>query len=294
MDIKNQRRISLGLSLISALGVAGTFIMVSKETLKAKEALDKLPEDASQLTKIKTFVKNYKYSLMISAATIASGLGSRIISNKVETSLIATATMLDAGYRKYRNSIKKTLGLDADKNALKQIMKDEYSKSIEAPKEEELLFWEEHVGYFYAKKSKILEAYSLMNEDLSGNTGGWVSTGRTPETWYTIKGFLDLCEARILSHNVDHNKLNWGWDIDYLSEFYGYYWVHMDVSEPDENGARMIYWFETPVWNPANWYDYKDGTIPKEEYFLGYNGQEIDPNDYTYKVNNIYKEEEIK
>ena len=271
MSIKAQRGASLAFSLLGVAGVVGTFISVSKEAPKAKANFEALPKDCKKSDKIKTFIKSYKFSLLISTAAIASEIGSKILSNKVETSLIATATMLDAGYRKYRNTIKKTLGIDADKSVLKQVMKDDYKKPTTEAKEDELLYWEEHIGYFYATKANILKAYAVMNEDISGANTYYV-TGRDNPGWITIKEFLNLCEGRPLSRNLNDNKLNFGWQVNYLSEFWEYWWIHMDISEPDENGAHMIYWFEEPVWNPAYWYDYTHSDMTREEYLQNFEG----------------------
>ena len=272
MKIKTQRMAILGFTMLNIAGVVGTFVMVSKEAPKAKEELQKLPKDAKKSEKVKTFVKNYKKSLIFAGATIASSVGARLMSAKTEASLMATACMLDASLRKYNNKVKEALGIEADKSVIKEMMKDEYDKSKDnSKKANEELYYEQHIGYFYARPEDIHKALLLMCEDLSGNTN-WYFTGRTSDGVCTIGEFLSMCNGRPLSHNLNETQLGFGWSFDYLLEFYEMSWVHIDILEPDENGARMIYWFEDPVWNPAEWRSYYFGEMPKEKYFDGYNG----------------------
>jgi len=271
MKTQNKRMLSLGLSLLNAVGVVATFVLTINDTKKYLKEKEKLKENATKKQKAYVFLKNYKTSLIVGSTTLISGIFSKIISYKTEASLIATATMLDTSLRKYKSKIKETLGIDADKKIQASIMKDAYKAPTEEPEANELLFWEEHIGYFYAKIENIHKAMIMINEDMSGN-GCWYSTGRECTGYITIGEFLKLCEGRPLSHNLTPEKLNFGWSFDYLGDYCEYYWVHLDIAEPDENGARMLYWFETPVWNPDRWYDYVHGEITKEEYTDGYLG----------------------
>jgi len=274
MKIKTQRLLSFGLSLLNAAGVVGTFIFVAKETPKYQKAKEELPKDASKKTKIKTFIKNYKTSLIFAGATIASGLSSRIIGAKTEASLIATAAMLDSSLRKYKGKVKETLGIDADKNIVKEIMKDEYKKPTEECKENEKLYYESHIGYFYAVPEKVKDAYIKINSEFC-DMGTVQYDGGFRTGVFTLGEFLEACKGRPLSHNLDQNKLNFGWSIDYLYEQHEGSWVHIDLSEPDENNAILIYWFEEPIWNPAEWNDYIYGMMSEEEYFSGSEGVDI-------------------
>jgi len=281
MDIKTQRWVSLGLSVLNTVGVIGTFIFVSKETPKAKKELDNLPKNCKKITKVKTFAKNYKKSLIFATATIASGIGSRVVSYKTEASLIATIGVLDASLHKYKNKVKDILGVDADKEIVKEIIKDNNDKPDESPQTGEVLYSEEHIGYFYAKPENINKAMLILNEDVSGNSN-YFATGRDASGIFTIGEFLKACEGRPLSHNLDENRLNFGWSFDYLSKFHDIPWVHLDISEPDNEGVRMLYWFEDPVWNPTEWCDYYFGKMPADKYFEGYKGKLSETNKQYY------------
>ena len=120
MNIKTQRYLSLGLSALNVAGAIGMFVSLTKEAPKAQIQLKSLPKDAKKSTKLKTFIKNYKMSLIFTGVTITSGIGSKVISNKTEASLIVTVGMLDASLRKYKGKIKETLGVEADKDIIRE------------------------------------------------------------------------------------------------------------------------------------------------------------------------------
>jgi len=269
MNIKTQRLISLGLSVINIAGIVGTFIFVSKEAPKAQEELNKLPKDAKKIDKVKTFVKNYKKSLIFATGAVISGIGSRFVSAKTEASLIATATMLDASYRKYRDKVKQALGMDTHKNIVKEMLKDEEKPEVNImPKTNEKFFVEEHLGYFYADPEKLYKAVNIMNEIISGNCNYYVTGVDSPGS-ITLREFIHLADIKLLKP-VDENILNMGWNCDYLEFGYGYAWVHIDIDEDyNDIDARLITFYEDVIWNPDMWYDYYYGDTTEREYFKG-------------------------
>lgn len=285
MEIKQQRALSCGLSLINVAACVGTFIFATKEAPSATEKIKSLPKDSSKKDKILTYVKSYKKSFIFLTAAIASGVGSRIISSKTEASLIATASMLDASLRKYKAKVKETLGIDADKAIQKAIAKDEFEKleNKSQPRDGEVLYHEEHIGYFYAKPEDLYKAYAVMNQDFSGTN--WYDTGHDFTGSRTLKDFLNYANARLLSHNVDASKSNFGWSWAYLEQFGEGIWVPIDISEPDEDGVREIYWFIPPVWNPEDWDEWRDGNLKDTEYFENCNMKNLDLNSQYYSKN---------
>lgn len=287
MNYKAQRYVSTLLSLLNAIGVVLTFVAVSKEAPRAQKEMKSLPKDAKKITKVKTFVKNYKLSLISATATIASGLGSKIFSNKAEASLLATVGMLDAGLHKYKDKIKKKFGIDADKSIIKEILKDDFEKPEDEAQPGEKLYCMENIGYFYAKPEKVMSAYVKLNRDMCDNDSydGYYSPGI-----FTIGEFLTLAQARPLSKNLTESKLNFGWSYDYLSEGFNNVWVHMDIEEPDEDGASLIYFYEQPIWNPAEWYDYHYGYLKPELYFEKADMGRIDLESYSYQINQTEQE----
>ena len=285
MDIKTQRYLSLGLAALNVAGTIGMFVSLTKEAPKAQVQLNSLPKDAKKSTKVKTFIKNYKVSLIFAGATIASGVASKVLSTKTEASLIATVGMLDAGLHKYKSKIKETLGVDADKDIVRELIKDNYSKSNDEPEPGEQLFKCDLIGYFYAKPENIWKAMTRINEDISGEVD-YCSSGMDYPSNYTLAEFIRLSKARPLSHVLDETILEFGWSYEYLSECYDTIKIHWDIDEyPDDDGARLISFLEEPVWLPDSWSMHKTGQISDEDYFKGSDPSLVNPNLSIYSVN---------
>ena len=284
MDIKTQRYLSLGLAALNVAGTIGMFVSLTKEAPKAQVQLNSLPKDAKKSTKAKTFIKNYKVSLIFAGATIASGIASKVLSTKTEASLIATVGMLDASLRKYKGKIKETLGIEEDKDIVREIIKDNYDKSNDEPEPGEQLFKCDLIGYFYAKPENIWKAMTRINEDISGEVD-YCSSGMDYPSNYTLAEFIRLSKARPLSHVLDESRLEFGWSYEYLSECHDTIKIHWDIDEyPDDDGARLISFLEEPVWLPDSWSMHKTGQISDEDYFKGSDPRLVNPNVSIYSV----------
>ena len=284
MDIKTQRYLSLGLAALNVAGTIGMFVSLTKEAPKAQVQLNSLPKDAKKSTKAKTFIKNYKVSLIFAGATIASGIASKVLSTKTEASLIATVGMLDASLRKYKGKIKETLGIEEDKDIVREIIKDNYDKSNDEPEPGEQLFKCDLIGYFYAKPENIWKAMTRINEDISSEVD-YCSSGMDYPSNYTLAEFIRLSKARPLSHVLDETRLEFGWSYEYLSECYDSIKIHWDIDEyPDDDGARLISFLEEPVWLPDSWSMHKTGQISDEDYFKGSDPRLVNPNVSIYSV----------
>lgn len=285
MDIKTQRYLSLGLAALNVAGTIGMFVSLTKEAPKAQAQLNSLPKDAKKSTKVKTFIKNYKVSLIFAGTTIASGVASKVLSTKTEASLIATVGMLDASLHKYKGKIKETLGIEADKDIVREIIKDNYDKSNDEPEPGEQLFKCELIGYFYAKPENVWKAMTRINEDISGEID-YCSSGMDCPANYTLDEFIRLSKARPLSHVLDESRLEFGWSYEYLSEYHNTVKIHWEMDEkPDDDGARLISFSEEPVWLPDSWSMHKTGQISDEDYFRGSDPKLVNQNDSLYSVN---------
>ena len=285
MNIKTQRYLGFGLSLVNAIGAIAMFVSLTKEAPKAQAKIKSLPKNAKKITKVKTFIKSYKLSLILTGATIASGVASKVLSTKTEASLIATIGMLDAGLHKYKGKIKETLGVEADKDIVREFIKDNYSKSDDEPEPGEQLFKCELIGYFYAKPENVWKAMTRINEDISGEID-YCSSGMDYPANYTLAEFIRLSKARPLSHTLDETRLEFGWSYEYLSECYSTVKIHWEMDEkPDDDGARLISFSEGPVWLPDSWDMHKTGQISDEDYFRGSDPKLVNPNDSLYSVN---------
>ena len=222
--------------------------------------------------------------MIFAGATIASGVASKVLSTKTEASLIATVGMLDASLRKYKGKIKETLGIEEDKDIVREIIKDNYDKSNDEPEPGEQLFKCDLIGYFYAKPENIWKAMTRINEDISGEVD-YCSSGMDYPSNYTLAEFIRLSKARPLSHVLDESRLEFGWSYEYLSECYDTIKIHWDADEyPDDDGARLVSFLEEPVWLPDSWSMHKTGQISDEDYFKGSDPSLVNPNLSIYSV----------
>lgn len=282
MDVKTQRYLSLGLSALNIAGVVGTFIFVAKETPKYNSAKKMLSEDASKMKKTKTFIKNYRMSLIFASSAIASGICSKVISNKTEASLLATAGLIDASLRKYKNVVKDKLGPVAERNIIKDFVKEHFPKDDIPKVDGEVLYMEEHIGYFYAKPEDLYKGMMIIQQELNGSN--YYTSGCDTIGCVTLGEFLRLINGRPLSHTLSEARLNFGWSADYLMDGYGYESVHFDIVEGDEEEAKIIQWHEPPIWNPSMWYDHMYNECTDEKYFEGADSKFVNFNSSVYEV----------
>lgn len=274
MKTKTRKLVNLSLACLSIAGAIGEFIFVTKETPKYLKAKESLQKDDKKIKKVLTFVKSYKMSLIFAGATIASTITSKCLTAKTEASLLATVGILDTSFRKYKNKVKQTLGIDADKNIIRNVMKDEPIPNGDILPGE-VLAYEQHIGYFYVKPENIWKASNKMTNDILGLNSYHITQNDIPQCT-TIGVFLKACGGRPLSHNLTEEKLNFGWVWEYLKDYHNRETVLIDFDEePDENGVRMLYFKTEPVWNPCDWLDYIYGEITVEEYFEGSEGIDI-------------------
>lgn len=288
MKLKTQRYLSWGLALLNVAGVVGTFYTVSKEAPTAQVKLKTLPKDAKKITKVKTFIKNYKMSLIFAGATIASGIGSKVLSAKTEASLLATIGVLDASLHKYKYKVKKALGTYVDEDIRNDIIKELHSnKSDLEPEPGEELFKHELIGYFYCKPENLYKAMNMINNDLSGEIN-YYETGMDNPKEYTFGELLRIAKARPLSHTLDQTKLNFGWSYEYLTKKWDTVKVHWDCGEPDapldDDGARLLTFYEDPIWAPDSWDLHSIGKISDKDYFEGSDAGLVIPTDPVYEV----------
>lgn len=254
MIYKTQRNLSVGLSILSALGVVGTTVLAIKETPKAIKELES--KKGSKLTKkdyVKILLPIYWPTLVVGTATISSITASNLLSRKAEASLIATTAMLNQGWMRYKHKVKEVFGVDADKLISTKVSADEYKEKGMKPAKEysgKMLYWEEHIGFFVCDEFDFLSAVTDMNQRLHSpdpdDNGTYFFT--------TLEFFLKDAKATV----VDPKKLeacrNMGWTADYLYDVYGCnrIWIHPHYTRVfDKNTGELRYikvgFWEDPI-----------------------------------------------
>lgn len=246
MNYKNV--LPIVLSLLGISGVIATAVFVAKETPKFNQDLEKLKEheDAKKTDIIKLAVKDYAPALVIGGATIASVASSTILSKKNEMSLSSVALLADSGWRKYKDKVKQILGIETHKDILDKISLDDFNKLKK--KDDEHLYWEEHMGFFRANPEKLAYAYSDINRSLHDEE----YTIGTYKGVATLKDFLKNADAKMIDSDIDSNtNLYFGWDIDQLYETYGYIWVNMNLEDTKDDDGHVftkILFLEDPIY----------------------------------------------
>lgn len=283
MNYKARRASSLILGILSAGGTIGTAILVAKETPKALKKIDEIKEKNKKLTKI-DYVKNllpiYWPALTLCMATVASTTISQVMSMRTEASLIATSTMLSRGWNQYKGKVKELFGLDSDKIVTNSIASDNYDKTKIKLSNDEMLFWEEHLGFFKCKKEDLLTAMTDLNQRL-----------HTPDPdpngtfyWTTLYFLAKDAKAKVYDKTLLEASKEIGWTTDYLCEVYelGCMWVHPTFTKvvKKDTGEVLftkISFFEDPIFldeNERSRYHYKS----REDYE---HESEIDLHDYN-------------
>lgn len=223
------------LTILNAIGVIGTAVLASKETIKAvdilKEKEAEKGEPLSNLEKAKAVGKTYIPAITVGAATIAAGVGSNILSNKQKAALAGAAVTLDRMYKEYKESVKDIYGEDADKKVETEIArKKEYFR----PSGDKELFYDQYWGdYFEATNEEILSSWLAINEELQKE--GYISLARVHELYG-----LEPKKGEEL----------FGWSIDtFCQSWEGNCWIHFEIEKiqiDDGLFANVIYALEPP------------------------------------------------
>ena len=228
VNTKIQKALPIVLSALASIGVIGTSIMVSKETVKAKPKMDAVKAENNKKKLVKEFIKDYKWSLILGGATISSIISGTIISKKIEASLSATVVMLNGALLKYKGKVQQVLGPKA-KEITHKIVGDEYEKVgpyvADTPRKPgSVLYYNEYIGWFFAKPENINRAEALTNEKIHGHYRGPEKI--KTDGWASLETFFDDCKAEVAEFpdNPYNEEImcDFNWCSEYINEVYGF------------------------------------------------------------------------
>lgn len=254
---KKSNIVPIILSIVGSAGTVATGILAAKETKKLLDdytpnEFEKLKKEISKSELLKMYLKAYWPAIVVGAASVTSGTVGTVLSKKTEASLIAAATLADQGWRKYKDQIKTTLGLNKHKEMLEEIAKEEYPKRIHVSrKDPRKMYWEEHIGYFLADPEKLALAYADLNQRIQ-----FKDAEKKTDHFAMIYNLIEDSDAELINKNLKGEDLNWGWTDQYLEEAYAHQWIHMRYSDEvtdDGNKYTMITFAEEPIFNPGNY-----------------------------------------
>jgi len=257
MNIKSRQTVSVVLSVAGGIGTIVTAYLARKaaqKELKIRDDIFKEDYENKQETPKKMVFRQiapvYIPTLIVGVATIASTISSTLLSRKTEASLAGMALIADQGWRRYKNKVKDVLGLDKHGEILSSISKDEYKKTKPVtPEDGRKLYWEETVGFFLAVPEKLAMSYADMNQRLQVEDFG-------ESSYYAmLYNLLNQADAELLNKKLDPEELQWGWSEQWLSQTYGYAWVHMTYHEELTDDGKeyiVVEFVEEMILDPGN------------------------------------------
>ena len=116
MNLRRRQILSVALSLIGAGGTVATALLTRRTAIKETKLFGRGLENNEEVTPetkkelIIDTAKLYYPVFITGSITIASIIGSTILSRKTEASLISMAVLADNGWRKYKHQVKRYLG----------------------------------------------------------------------------------------------------------------------------------------------------------------------------------------
>lgn len=257
MNLKTKQSLSVIFSLVGVAGTIGTAFLTRKASLKEavlRHEIDyQVAHGHEKEPTTKEFIKKvlplYIPSIVAGTATVASIVGSTIMSQKAQASIMSMAVVADQGWRRYKNQIKEKLGLDTHKDILKNIAREHHPivNPNEVPEGHQLYF-EEIIGYFTAKPEDVQAAYAKINELFNTDA----KLGEDDYGVITLKDFIKFSKAEVL-HTTAKNSIldSWGWTQDYLLDNFDWSWVHIKLeNEKTDDGVvdfQVITWIEEPI-----------------------------------------------
>lgn len=225
---------------LGVIGVVGTAVLSVRATPKALQLIKvkKNELETDKLTPqelVQTTWKCYVPSALVGIGTIACIIGIGVLDRRNQAALTSAYAMLNESYKQYRQAAKKIYGEDADNKIHAEMAKDAQVASYEwgyqvynmdmDPESEQLLFYDlTSKKYFTTTMAAVLNAQYHVNRNLA------------------IRGDCSLNEYLSFLGVEGVNKGDeMGWDIGYMVEEEGCYWLDFDNQKTTlEDGLECI------------------------------------------------------
>lgn len=216
------------LSIIGAAGVVATAVMSAKAYKKIDSILIEVEEvKGEELTtseKIVNSIPAFVPAIAMGTGTIICIFGANYLNKKQQASLVSAYSMLSSYFGKYRASVGKLYGEDADKKVMSDIF---YNDDIIEPNDDRVTFiFEYSQEYIHATEAAIVHAESEFNKR------------------FTYKGYASVNELREyfgLPQVAGGDSIGW-----VMSD--GCYWVdfdHIPISKEDD--SKKVYLLTTEL-----------------------------------------------
>lgn len=228
------------LTALGIVGVAGTAVMAVRATPKAMKLIkakkDELKTDKlTPMELVQTTWRCYIPSALIGVGTVTCIIGIGIMDKRNQAALTSAYAMLNESYKQYRQAAKKVYEEDADNKIHAEMAKDALIASSDwgyqvynmdmDPESEHLLFYDlASKKYFTTTIAAVLNAQYHVNRNLA------------------LRGDCSLNEyLSFLGVDGVANGNEIGWDITYMVEEIGAYWLDFDNHKTTlEDGLECI------------------------------------------------------
>lgn len=219
--MKNNKYITLGLTIVAAIGVVATAVTAVRATPKAMKRLEEreidqrdiLGEAKKDPIKVaKAVIPVYAPSAAIGVATIVCIFGANQLNLKQQATIAGAYAMLGKSMKDYQTKAKELFGDDADEKIKEAIVEEKsYSKYIYAP-EGACLFYDDYSSeYFERTMLEVKSAEYELNKKFASD--GYV----TLNDFYYLLGLPETDIGKRI-----------GWSTDAGLAFYGYIWIDIE------------------------------------------------------------------
>ena len=191
------------LTFVSAIGVIGTAVIAARETPKALRLINKAEmKKEAALTRMELVCAAgpaYIPVVAIGITTITCMFGANVLNRKQQASIVSAYALLNARYRKYRETLVCLHGNEADKEVLSAMAREHYDHHITdmSIPDQKVVFYDDISGNsfeayerdvidaeYHINRNFVLRGYVSLNEFYQflglpeteyGETVGWCS-----------------------------------------------------------------------------------------------------------------------
>jgi len=245
---------TIGLTVVSVVGVAATAVLAAKATPKALEIIrheeeEVKHEELTKFEKVQVTLPVYAPAIAVGVATAACIIFSNVLNVKQVASLTASYALIEQTFKQYRGKVTDIFGTDEELKVREAVSHEKYPLPDEmvpddldsSSADEKLFCFHDGEGkrYFWSTPEKVLKAEFEVNKKLAA------------ECMVTVQDFYD-----ILGVEGDQDSAKMGWNSDMFYKRMEYQWIDFThevtkSDDPDSPDCIDIY----PDVDPCPGYD---------------------------------------
>lgn len=239
-----KRNVSTILTCLGGVGVVATTITAVKATPKAlrliEEAEQNKGEELTKWEKTKIAAPTYAPSALLGLTTLACIVGSNVLNQKAQASIMSAYALLDQSYKDYRRKFKELYGEEQDQEITNAIAIEKAEDigvrgsylgtncdlSLEESNSEPQVFYDEHSGrYFESTVEQVLTAEYHLNRN------------------YILRGYSYLNE---FYEFLGIEETDYGSVLGWAPNDDGMYWIDFNHRKLESDEGKDVYIIEMP------------------------------------------------